>query len=141
MVYSCHHTQGSDILENQDKCLEAARIIANCKPSRLPYVLAALKQGGIDVGGLSVLQAKEAIRDGRSRWLRSEREDGFCANWETSYDETALALRKAYSNGLNISKFSHACGIGRTTLYKILQTGEISTPAYRKSITIALQNI
>ena len=127
-------------IETQDKYIEAAKILANCKPSRLPYVLAALKQGGIDLGNLSAIQEQDSIPDGRARWLRSEREN-FSADWDDTTDEAVIALRRAYSNGLNISKFSHLSGIGRTTLYKILQTGTISTSAYRSRILTALKSL
>ena len=37
-------------MENEtDKYLEAARIVAECKPSKLPYVLAILREGGINM--------------------------------------------------------------------------------------------
>ena len=106
-------------MEEKDKYLEAARLIAECKPSKLPYVIAILQQGGFDLDKTAIEKAKGNIRE-KQDWVLEYRNESDHANWEDTDDQTVLALRKAYYDGVNFSKIAIAAGVDRASVYKAL---------------------
>ena len=106
--------------ESNDKYLQAAELVANCKPSKLPYVLAILKQGGFDITPETIEKAKENIGN-REKYRRDLREELGTSKWVDTDDATCLTLRKLYEDGKSIDKISSVSGVHRTMLYKYIR--------------------
>lgn len=113
-------------MEEKDKYLEAARIVANCKPSKLPYVLAILKQGGIDVSDKAVKAARENLRD-RETYRKELRESKGRDLWVESDNPTCLLLRRIYEAGESIIRLGSVSGVPRCSLYAYIRG--ITTPS------------
>ena len=127
-------------MEEKDKYLEAARLIAECKPSKLPYVIAILQQGGFDLDKKAIEKAKGNIRD-RQDWVLEYRNESDHANWAETDDKTVLALRKAYYDGVNFSKIASAAGVDRASVYKALYGKKKLTDFMRSKIEKGLNEI
>ena len=123
-------------IEINEAYLEAARLIVECKPKKLPLLLSALEQAGIHIADESLEFAKVGIIKGRTSWLKDKRKNH--ADWEDSSDEVILVLRDAYYNGVNFSDIAGIAGIGRTTLYTVLKTGRFSNDSIREKLKLAL---
>ena len=122
--------------EEKDRYLEAARIVAECKPSKLPYVLAILRLGGIEIEREPQLP-KVADLKGNDRKAKSKSEIRRAKDWAEWYDTedpTVLALRDAFKNGMNIYKFAAVAELPRTATYKILIAKTPLTDYYRKKV-------
>ena len=124
-------------MENEnDRYLEAARIVANCKPSKLPYVLAILREGGIEIEDDARLPSKENLRGAskRKKSLSASRCIKDPVDWQPTEDKTILALRKAFKDGMNISRFAEASDLPRTAIYKIMSAKTKITDYYRAKV-------
>jgi len=118
--------------ENKDKYLEAARLVANCKPNKLPYVLALLKQGGFEISQETIDEAKQKV-DGRNRYRQDLRDEHGTDGWKDTDDPACLTLRKLYENGESIIRLSRASGIHKTTLYSYIRgTAKPSKPTINR---------
>lgn len=124
-------------MENKTEYLEAARLIVECKPSKLPYVLTILEQGGFDLSRVSSVIPK-LVSEKKKEFLMSERSQKENESWEPTDDPDILALRSAYQSGLNISKLSALSGIGRTTIYKFLAAYKPTSVSTRDKLMAAL---
>ena len=107
-------------MEEKDKYLEAAQIVANCKPSKLPYVLTILKQGGIDVSDRAVKAARENLRD-RETYRKELRESKGTDLWNDTGDPTCLLLRKIYNDGESIIRLGNVAGVHRSSMYAYIR--------------------
>lgn len=110
----------------KEEYLEVLRIVSECKPSRLKYVLAILKEAGItidDEDSDKVFCAKQqelidpSIIEGIKRESREKRYSG---RWIETSDPIILTLREAYLSGIKISTIAEAAGITRTALYEYM---------------------
>lgn len=123
-----------------DKYLEAAKIIAECKPSKLPYVLAVLKQGGIELKPEQLKEAKLNIKD-RERYATELRKAKGHDGWLYTDDPTALRLRELYDCGKSITKLSSVSGIHRSCLYMYIRGKQKPNPATAKLINDAITQL
>ena len=114
--------------EDKDKYLEAARIIAECKPNKLPHVLAMLKKGGFDFSDDEIQLQKLKHRD-RTEWNVEYRKSLGRAKWSNTDDPLLICFRKAYEAGQSMVGLSEASGIHRVSLYNIL-IGETKLSPY-----------
>jgi len=127
-------------MESKNEYLEAARIIAECKPSKLPYVLAILEQGGFDIKEVSSIVPK-LVSEKKKEFLASERSKEPNGLWAKTSNADILNLRSAYQSGLNISKLSSLSGIGRTTIYKFIAAEKPTSETTRVKLMAALHAI
>lgn len=128
-------------MTEDEKKLEAARIISECKPSKLPYVLAILRQGGFDIGDEVVEQAKKNVRV-RENWLASTRADSKSKSWAETEDPDVLLLRKAFFGGASLSKIANVAGVNVATVYKFMYAQKKHpTPLLRERIRFALKDV
>lgn len=105
--------------------LEAARLIAECKPNKLMYVLAVLRQGGFDVDSM-VSNENSYYANYNSKLTldelrRKKRESRYKDIWINSDDPIVLALRNAYLDGFKVSDISECSGITRTAIYDYMR--------------------
>lgn len=107
-------------MEDQNTYLEAAKLVAECKPSKLPYVLAILRQGGIDVSKSAVKAAMENLRD-RETYRKELRESKGTDLWNDTDDPTCLLLRKIYNDGESIIKLGNVAGVHRSSMYAYIR--------------------
>lgn len=123
-------------MENTDRYLEAARIVAECKPSKLPYVLAILKEGGIEIEDAPKLTSPENLKGNEKRKRRMSEARGGAdpKEWYDTEDETVIALRNAFKGGMNISEFAAVSGLPRTATYKIMSAKTPLTEYYRAKV-------
>lgn len=117
----------------KEEYLEVLRIVSECKPSRLKYVLAILKEAGIAIDdedsnkvfrvNSKVFYTKQqepidlSIIEGIRRESREKRYSG---RWIETSDPIILTLREAYLSGTKISTIAEAAGITRTALYEYM---------------------
>lgn len=107
----------------QNDYLEAARLVAECKPSRLKYVLEILRQGGIEIPEEVIMQTKqehEASERSGIMSRRQDREKRYDKRWVKTDDPIILTLREAYLSGYKISEIAEASNITRTALYEYM---------------------
>lgn len=106
-----------------EQYLEAAKIVASCKESRLNIVLDILRKGGFDISSDAIMNAiEENVSNGHSadeikKFNRMKRYD---KRWLKTDDPIILALRNAYLDGVKISTIASAAGITRTALYEYM---------------------
>lgn len=120
-------------MEEFDKYLEAARLIAECKPSKLPYVLAMLKQGGFNVDDAESIAA-EMKKKSKSKRAEYDRKTKNKCVWQETSDKLLLALRNAYEHGQNMTEFASTVHLSRASLYKIMAADQKGKPSTRKDI-------
>ena len=110
----------------KEEYLEVLRIVSECKPSRLKYVLAIQKEADIaidDEDSDKVFRAKQqelidpSVIEGIKRESREKRYSG---RWVETSDPIILTLREAYLSGVKISTIAEAAGITRTALYEYM---------------------
>lgn len=130
-------------MTEEERYLEAARIVAECKPSKLPYVLAILREGGIEIEKDPKMPGIHNLKwaKGKEKFLIESRGGKDPENWRDTSDETVLALRAAFKRGMNISLFSEASGINRSTVYKFMNATSRLTEYSRKRILDGLAAI
>ena len=117
--------------------LDAAELVAHCKPSKLPYVLALLKQGGFVVRQEAIDAAKKNIGTDKA-WVAENRKKRPHTNWKDTDDSTILALREAYMNGASLYKIASIADMHYATVYKALY-GRVPTDYLRERINFALE--
>ena len=120
--------------------LAAAKVVAECKPSRLPQVLAILKQGGIDVPAADVKAAYAkivAIPSDEERRKDKRKTEGH-REWDETDNEAILRLREAYDAGASFTELSRLTGITRTTLYRYMYGELADNPTRDKHILAVL---
>lgn len=125
-------------MNENEKYLEAARLIAECKPSKLQHVLAVLRQGGFDVGDEEVKNARKNAA-GREKWLINMRARSENESWEETSDPDVIALREAFKNGVSLSTVANAAGINTASAYKFLYAKKKPTPYMRERIMYGLK--
>lgn len=130
-------------MTEEERYLEAARIVAECKPSKLPYVLAILREGGIEIEDRPRMPSINKLKGakGKEKFLIESRGEKDPENWRDTSDETVLALRAAFKRGMNISLFSEASGINRSTVYKLMSAASKLSEYSRKRILVGLAAI
>lgn len=126
-------------MNDNEKYLEAARLIAECKPSKLQHVLAVLRQGGFDVGDEEIEIAKRNIRE-RTDWLINARSQNENESWEKTDDTDVLLLREAFKNGASLTVIGNIAGVNRASVYKFLYAKKKPTPHMRERIMYGLKN-
>ena len=117
--------------------LDAAELVAHCKPSKLPYVLALLEQGGFAVGEEEIKAAKKNIGRDES-WVVAQRKNSKHENWKDTDDEIILALRDAFMKGVSLSKIASVAGVHCASVYKALY-GRVPTDYMRERIVYGLE--
>ena len=128
-------------MTENDKFLEAARMVAECKPSKLPYVLAILRQGGFEVGEDAIEKAKKNV-NARETMLASARAESETKSWAETDDPDVLLLRKAFFDGASLSKIANVAGVNVATVYKFMYARKKRpTPFLRERIRFALKDV
>ena len=125
-------------MNDNEKYLEAARLIAGCKPSKLQHVLAVLRQGGFDVGDEEIEFARRNAM-GRKDWLISARSQNESRSWENTDDPDILLLREAFKNGASLSTVANVAGINTASVYRFLYAKKKPTPYMRDRILYGLK--
>lgn len=131
-------------MENEtDKYLEAARIVAECKPSKLPYVLAILREGGINIeDDVKVPPVKDIKGENRrAMWLGKKRKQHVPQEWNDTDDEAIIVMREAFMSGISVTQFAEAAGIHRTNVYRFLEASRPITEYSRDRIIMGLQKL
>ena len=118
---------------------EAAELVAHCKPSKLPYVLALLEKGGFIVPEEAIESAKKNV-GGKKAWLKENRQRRPHTNWKDTSDSTILALRDAYMDGVSLCKLASVAEVNYATMYKAMY-GRVPTDYMRERITFALKEV
>jgi len=124
--------------ENKDRYLEAARMIMECKPSKLPYVLAMLKQGGFDIEDSEIIRLKQATNKRKSKSEYDRKLQNRCV-WRATDDPLIVYLRKAYEHGQNMRDFAATIHLSRASLYKIMAGDQNAKPSTRRDIESGLR--
>ena len=110
----------------KEEYLEVLRIVSECKPSRLKYVLAILKKAGIEIDDND---QNEIVKKKQMKFIsmpdvneihRESREKRYSGRWLKTTDPIILSLREAYLSGVRISTIAEAAGITRTALYEYM---------------------
>lgn len=103
---------------------EAVKMIAGCEANRLPIVLEVLEQSGYRFSGEAVRLANYigTGHEGRYGWDRTpfvveKRREKEHKGWLETENEAALALRKAYLDGLRFSRIAELSGVSRKQPY------------------------
>lgn len=110
----------------KEEYLEVLRIVSDCKPSKLKYVLAILKKAGIDIDDddenevIKKRQKKLVTSATVDEIQRESREKRYSGRWIKTSDPIILSLREAYLSGIKISIIAEAAGITRTALYEYM---------------------
>lgn len=110
----------------KEEYLEVLRIVSECKPSRLKYVLAILKEAGIhieddDVKEVEIGKNEKFVTSFPVDEIKREsREKRYSGRWLKTTDPIILSLREAYLSGVRISTIAEAAGITRTALYEYM---------------------
>lgn len=123
----------------QSDYVRVAKIIAECPAKRLPYVIDILRKGGVDIDEsiceLAGEEQKEKAISLRERRAYAPKE------WIPTKSECALALRKAYEEGVSFTTLSRASGVNRGTLYSYMKATRNPPPFVVDQILSALANL
>lgn len=131
-------------MENEtDKYLEAARIVAECKPSKLPYVLAILREGGINIEEDAKVPPIKNIKGAskNAKWLEQKRKQHIPEEWRDTNDAVITAMREAFMSGISVTRFAEVSGIHRTNVYRFLEAGKPLTEYSRERIINGLREL
>ena len=105
---------------------EAVKMVANCRSDRLPIVLEVLEQAGFSFSAdsleVALKSSKVSDRKGRpwgnrTAYLKDMRRDLSKDHWLDTDNEASLALRKAFEDGLRLSKIAEYAGVSRKQPY------------------------
>lgn len=114
--------------------IKAAKVVANCRNDRLPYVLEILRSAGYEFSEETLAMCMN--RKG-SDVLRERRGAENKDDWQDTEDEVSIALRNAYDEGISFTEISRKCGVGRSLLYLYMK-GERKIPAERGARILAV---
>lgn len=117
-----------------DDYYKAAKLVANCRQDRIPYVLQILEQSEINIDEIETIIAEVKAENKKHIYCKRANEN-YRGNWKPSDNDTTLLLRKAYDLNISFSSINSITGIDRTSLYKYLW-GE-RTPSEVKAKIIA----
>lgn len=137
----------------KEEYLEVLRIVSECKPSRLKYVLAILKEAGIaidDEDSDKVFRVGKVFRTNQQELIdpsiiegikRESREKRYSGRWIKTSDPIILTLREAYLSGIKISTIAEAAGITRTALYEYMVGRRQYSPWIAEKFTDAFKSL
>lgn len=127
-----------------EQYIEAAKIVATCKESRLNIVLDILKKGGFDISSDAIMNAiEENVSNGRTedeikKFNRMKRYD---KRWVKTNDPIILTLRNAYLDGVKISTIASTAGVTRTALYEYMVGRRQYSPWIAEKFTDAFKSL
>lgn len=110
-----------------DDYIRAASIISTCKNERLPYVLAYLKQAGIETGVLEPRNKKKGDADD--------------ADDAPSVEETIKLLNDVRNSGWGLSGLADQLGTSKTNIYRWTKGENIPKPSRRVQIKVVCESL
>lgn len=110
-----------------DDYIRAASIVSTCKNERLPYVLAYLKQAGIETGVLEPRNKKKGDADD--------------ADDAPSVEETIKLLNDVRNSGWGLSGLADQLGTSKTNIYRWTKGENIPKPSRRVQIKVVCESL
>lgn len=110
-----------------DDYIRAASIVSTCKNERLPYVLAYLKQAGIETGALEPRAKKKGDAD--------------YADDAPSVEETIKLLNDVRNSGWGLSGLADQLGTSKTNIYRWTKGENIPKPSRRVQIKVVCESL
>lgn len=110
-----------------DDYIRAASIVSTCKNERLPYVLAYLKQAGIETGALEPCAKKKGDADD--------------ADDAPSVEETIKLLNDVRNSGWGLSGLADQLGTSKTNIYRWTKGENIPKPSRRVQIKVVCESL
>ena len=110
-----------------DDYIRAASIVSTCKNERLPYVLAYLKQAGIETGALEPRAKKKGDAD--------DVDDA------PSVEETIKLLNDVRNSGWGLGGLADQLGTSKTNIYRWTKGENIPKPSRRVQIKVVCESL
>lgn len=110
-----------------DDYIRAASIVSTCKNERLPYVLAYLKQAGIETGALEPRAKKKGDADD--------------ADDAPSVEETIKLLNDVRNSGWGLSGLADQLGTSKMNIYRWTKGENIPKPSRRVQIKVVCESL
>ena len=129
-------------MDEKQVYLKAAKIIASCPKSRLPYVLKTLEAADITFNDREIRDML-SIASGKDRTsaLAASRASLDMSEWIATSNPCVLKMREAYKQGLSLTTLSRRTNLNRSTLFKYLRAYIIPSPTTSALIIEALNTM